>query len=238
MPMGPPHAFVPFARRFTATASGGEPFEYAAEAIEATLHTSTHIDAFVHVQEQGTIYGGAREADVRTETAFAEHGAETIPPILARAILLDVAALKGVDALDDGYEIGVDDLRAALDRAGRTVEQGDVVLVRTGKLREFWSAPETFHQSQPGVGVDAAEWLFEAGMAALGTDTAGTEPMPIPDRERATHVAMLVRRGVHLIENVALDEPCRDGVTAGLFVCLPLRITGATGSWVRPVLVV
>jgi kynurenine formamidase len=238
MPMGPPHAFVPFSRRFSATASASEPFEYAAEAIEATPHTSTHIDALVHVQEKGAIYGGALEAETRTDAGFSRHGAETIPPILGRAVLIDVAALKGVEALEDGYEIGVGDLREALERAGLAVEQGDVVLVRTGKLREFWSAPAAFHERQPGVGVEAAEWLFDAGMAVLGTDTAGTEPMPIADRDRVTHVAMLVRRGVHLIENVALDEPCRDGVTVGLFVCLPLRITGATGSWVRPVLVV
>jgi kynurenine formamidase len=49
---------------------------------------------------------------------------------------------------------------------------------------------------------------------------------------------MLVDRGVHLLENLYLEDAARDGVTEGLFVNLPLRITGATGSWIRPILVV
>jgi kynurenine formamidase len=72
----------------------------------------------------------------------------------------------------------------------------------------------------------------------LGTDTTGTEPIPFPDRSRTTHSVMLVERGVHLVENMFLDEVADAGVSEGLFACLPLRITGATGSWVRPVLVI
>jgi kynurenine formamidase len=47
-----------------------------------------------------------------------------------------------------------------------------------------------------------------------------------------------VDRGVHLIENLFLDRAAAEGVREGLFVCLPIKITGATASWVRPVLVV
>jgi kynurenine formamidase len=49
---------------------------------------------------------------------------------------------------------------------------------------------------------------------------------------------MLVDSGVHLIENLNLEGLAADGVTEGFFIALPLKITGATGSWVRPVLVV
>jgi kynurenine formamidase len=238
MPGGPPDAFPRFARAFCATPGRQDAaFDYAAEVIFSPLHTSTHIDAFVHVQRDGRIYGGARDADVRGDRGFSAHGAETIPPILARGVLLDVAALHGVEALADGYEIGVEDCERALERAGLAIERGDVVLVRTGKLRDFHTKAATFHEAAPGVGRDAAVWLYEQGMAAFGVDTAGTEPAPIRDPERTTHVAMLVERGVHLIENVALAAPCADGVGEGLFVCLPLRIAGATGSWVRPILV-
>jgi len=241
MPMGPPQSFPAFSRAFCATAGGADgepPFEFAAEVVHGVLHTSTHIDAFVHVQRDGRIFGGARERDTRTDRGFSRHGAETIPPIVGRAVVLDVAGAKGVEALADGYEITPDDLAETLDRAGVAVEHGDIVLVRTGKLRDFWSKPEQFHLAQPGVGAAAAEWLYDRGMAVLGTDTSGTEPTPIRDPDRTTHVSMLVERGVHLVENVALDEVCREGIATGLFVCLPLRFTGATGSWVRPVLIV
>jgi kynurenine formamidase len=237
MPGGPPEAFPRFARSFCATPGRQNgAFDYAAEAIFATLHTSSHIDAFVHVQRDGRIFGGALDTEVRGDRGFSQHGVETIPPILGRGVVLDVAGERG--ALADGYEITVADVEATLARSAVTLLDGDIVLVRTGKIRDFHRDPDRFHEHAPGVGRDAAIWLHERGMAVLGVDTSGTEPAPIADPERTTHVAMLVERGVHLIENVNLDEVCAAGVTEGLFVCLPLRITGATGSWVRPVLVV
>jgi kynurenine formamidase len=62
--------------------------------------------------------------------------------------------------------------------------------------------------------------------------------MPYTDNSATTHVAMLVERGVHLLENLNLEDLSHDGVKLGLFVALPLKIIGATGSWVRPILVV
>jgi kynurenine formamidase len=107
--------------------------------------------------------------------------------------------------------------------------------VRTGKIREFAGDPVAYEAAQPGVGPSGAIWLYDQGMAVLGTDTTGTEPVPFPDPSATTHRAMLVERGVHLLENLFLDELVRDGVTEAAFVCLPLKLTGATGSWIRPI---
>jgi kynurenine formamidase len=239
MPMGPPEAFPRFSRAFCATPGRqAAPFDYAAEVIVGTLHTSTHIDALVHVMQDGVTFGGHAEADIRGDRGFTLLGAETIAPILTRGIVLDVAAGHGVDALPDGYEISVGDVRDALGHAGLEVADGDVVLVRTGKIRDYHADPDGFHAAAPGIGADAAIWLHDRGMAALAIDTAGTDPAPFPDPEHTAHVAMLVERGVHLIENVNLENLATDAVRAGLFICLPLRLAGATGSWVRPVLVV
>ena len=95
-----------------------------------------------------------------------------------------------------------------------------------------------FQAAEPGVGRSAALWLYEHGMSVLGTDTTGTEPLPFDDPAVTTHGAMLVEKGVHLIENLYLEDVARDGVREGLFIALPLKITGATGSWIRPILVV
>jgi kynurenine formamidase len=75
-------------------------------------------------------------------------------------------------------------------------------------------------------------------MAVLGTDTTGTEPLPFDDPAVTTHAAMLVESGVHLIENLNLEEVASEGICEGLFIALPLKITGATGSWLRPILLV
>jgi kynurenine formamidase len=238
IPQGNPGAFTPFSLLTRATPEGtgrGSPFQYSVETIIGTLHVSTHIDAFVHVQAENAIYGGEPAASVRTDRGWSRFGIETVPPIIGRCLMLDIAALHQVAALPDGYEITVDDVTQALQQAGLAVQQGDIVLVRTGKIREFYSDADAFQQSQAGVGPSAAIWLHEQGMAVLGTDTTATEPIPFLDPARTTHRAMLVERGVHLIENVYLDDLSRDGVHEAFFVCLPLKITGATGSWVRPV---
>lgn len=238
MPQDPDERLVPFSLRFTVTpeesATRG-PFEVCAEGIAATLHTSTHLDALVHVQGDGRIFGGAAAADARDDEGWKQHGVETVPPIVGRCVLLDVASRKGVEALPDGYAITVTDLEAVCTERGVEPADGDVVLVRTGKIRSFRGSAEAYLARAPGVSREAAVWLYERGMAVLGTDTAGTEPMPFADPAYTLHRAMLVDRGVHLIENVYLEQLAADGVVEALFVCLPLKITGATASWVRPV---
>jgi len=161
---------------------------------------------------------------------------ETVPPIVGRGLFLDIAGLKGVDRLEDGYEISVADISTALDALGEAIRPGDVVLVRTGKIGQAGDLG-AFLEAEPGVGRNAAEWLHEQGMSVLATDTPGTEPTPFRAPSDTTHRAMLVERGVHLIENCDLEALSRDGIPRGLFIALPLKITGATGSWIRPVLI-
>jgi kynurenine formamidase len=237
----PPGPATPFSMAFRVTPEGtgvGEPYQYTAEVIHASLHCSTHLDALIHVQAAGRIYGGGLASEWRDDRGWKRNGVETVAPMIGRCLVLDVTGLKGLPALPDGYDVSVADVRAACDADGVRVRAGDIVLVRTGKIRDYFTNAPTYGSAEPGVGPDAAIWLYEQGMAVLGTDTTGTEPLPFPDAARTTHRAMLVERGVHLIENLYLDEIAADGVTEALFICLPLKITGATGSWVRPVAIV
>ena len=147
--------------------------------------------------------------------------------------------MRGVEALPDRYEITVDDLKGAITAAEIQLKVGDVVLVRTGKIRDFFNVPAAFQAAQPGIGVDAAVWLTDdLGAAVLRTDTTGTELLPFVDDSHTAHRVMLVDRGVHLLEDVVLDEMAAEGVAEAIFVCTPLKITGASGSWVRPIAVV
>jgi kynurenine formamidase len=232
--------FVRFALSFTQTPEGTgalSPFQYSAEAIFGSLHVGTHMDALIHVQKDGLIFGGHAAKESRTDRGWTRFGMETVPPILGRGLCLDIPRLKGWPRLPDRYEITVADLEQELARIGAELRKGDIVLVRTGKIQDFGDEA-AFQAAEPGVGREAAVWLYEAGMAVLGTDTTGTEPMPLVDPAATTHVAMLKEAGVHLIENLYLEEVAARRVSEGLFVALPLKITGATGSWVRPILVV
>jgi kynurenine formamidase len=225
---------------FTHTPEGTgavSPFQYSVESIFGALHVGTHIDSFIHIQKDDRIYGGHPVSESRDDRGWKRHGIETVPPILGRAIVFDIPGLKGLGRLPDRYEVTVGDLERELARTGLAIRSGDIVLVRTGKIQDFGDEP-AFQAAEPGVGRSAALWLYDAGMAVLGTDTTGTEPLPFDDPAATTHGAMLVEKGVHLIENLYLEDVARDGVREGLFVALPLKITGATGSWIRPVLVV
>jgi kynurenine formamidase len=236
-----PHnaAFVRFTLAFTHTPEGtgaASPFQFCAEAIGGCLHVGTHIDALIHVQAEDRIFGGALAREARGDGGWRQHGMETVPPIVGRGVVLDIPALLGLPRLADGYEITVVDIQAELQRSRQRIATGDIVIVRTGKIQDFGDEA-AFQAAEPGVGRDAAIWLYEQGMSVLGTDTTGTEPLPFKDAALTTHRAMLVERGVHLIENLFLEDVAAAGVRDGLFVGLPLRITGATGSWLRPILV-
>jgi len=232
--------FVRFSMAFTHTPEGTgskSPFQYSVEVVAGALHVGTHIDAFIHVQKDDRIFGGESVTQARGDDGWKRHGMETVRPIVGRAVCFDIPTLKGKTRLADGYEVTVDDLKAESTRANISIQRGDIVLVRTGKILDF-DDEAAFQAAEPGVGRDASIWLYEQGMAVLGTDTTGTEPLPFVDPAKTTHGAMLVERGVHLIENLNLEELSAEKITQGFFVSLPLKITGATGSWVRPILIV
>jgi kynurenine formamidase len=201
----------------------------------ATPHVSTHIDALNHVIRDGQIHGGHRTEDVEGDFGMTAEGIETVPPIVTRGVLIDVAAHKGVERLADHYEITVADLQAAMAAQDVRIAAGDAVLVRTGKMRQYGVDNAAFLAGQPGVGLAAALWLYDQGMAVLGSDTTGTEPQPVTDWDHTVHVAMLLERGVHLIEWLNLETLAGAPGRAFLFACLPLKLRGASGSWVRPV---
>lgn len=207
---------------------------FAVEAIQASLHTGTHIDAVVHAQARGYVHDGLPVATVAAEGWFRHGGVDTIPPLLVPFTFIDAAAAAGAHALPNDYEVSVDDLVGAGAGTRLPIETGSAVLVRTGKIRSYADG-DGYLDQQPGLSVDAAIWLYERGMTLLGTDTAGTEPLPLRDTKRTVHEAMLVERGVYLVENLYLEPLSAAGRTRGVFICLPLKMTGATGSWVRPI---
>lgn len=205
------------------------------EVLMATPHVSTHIDALNHVSKGGRIFGGHSTEEIQTDFGATAASIETVPPIVTRGVLLDVAACKGVARLEDHYEISVADIEQTISRQGTSLEVGDAVLVHTGKMRQYGADNEAFLAGQPGVGLEAALWLYDRGMAVLGSDTTGTEPQPVTDWEHTVHVAMLMERGVHLVEWMDLEAISAAGAREFMFVCSPLKLRGASGSWVRPV---
>ena len=197
----------------------------------------TQFDGFTHQTIGDSLYNCVDMNEVMTRDGFTRLGVENVGTLMTRGVLIDVAALKGVDMLPDTYEITVDDLQQALHRQGVALEPGDAVLIHTGWGVLWDSDPDRFMATNPGIGVAAAEWLVEHDPMLLGADNQPVEVSPNPDPEVSLpiHQIMLVVHGIHLVERMKLDELAAAGVHEFAFVVQPLKIEGATGSTVVPV---
>ena len=236
IPTQPPGLIYNLHRRHEAGVTGGR--TAASGLIITPDHAGTHIDALCHYAENLELHGGLRlDAEMQTATGFTALGAETIPPIVGPAVLLDVAAHHGVDRLPDGYAVTVDDLDAAAASEGVAIHPGDVVLVRTGN-GGAWSDPDSYLRG-PGMSAEASAWVVDRRTLAAGADNMAWDVIGPTDPDLGVtlpgHILFLVRAGIPIIENLNLEELAKARVHEFAFICLPLKMRGATGSPVRPI---
>lgn len=208
------------------------------ELIQGSIHQSSHIDALIHAQRHGQVYGGGQITTLLGDFGWSAYGAETIPPIVLRGVVIDAATIQGGLPVPDGYALSAGQLEAAVQAQGLTLRAGDAVLIRTGKITQYMTNRPAFEAGCPGLSAEAARWLVAQGMVLFGLDATSADPHPVPNWDDTVHEELLIRRGIHIIENVNLEDLVRDQVKEFAFICLPLRIQGATGSWVRPLALV
>ncbi len=217
---------------------GGDEARTSASGMIVTAeHAGTHIDAFVHQAMHLTLHGGVPVSPaVQTPTGFAQLGVDTIPPIVARGVLLDLAALRG-GPLAERMLISAADLKGARDAQDTEFGEGDVVLVRTGN-DTAWGKPDRYLEG-PGMSGEASEWLAGYNVLAVGADNIAWDlPGQVDEHLKVTlpgHVILLVQHGIYIIENLNLAELSAARCYEFVFVCLPLKVRGGTASPVRPI---
>jgi len=196
----------------------------------------TQIDGFTHQTIGNSLYNCFTIDETATRTGFAKMGIETTGTLMTRGVLIDVAALKGVEMLPDAYEITAADLQAALTRQALRLEPGDAVIINTGWGRLWGKDNARYLATNPGIGLGAAEWLIGQNPMLVGSDNWGVEVVhnPDPALNEPVHQLMLVVHGVHLMESLKLDELTTRGAYEFAFVVQPLKLKGATGSTVAP----
>ena len=197
----------------------------------------TQFDAFPHQMIGNSFYNCVPIDGNESRIGFGKLGVEGVGSLVARGVLIDVAALKGVPVLPDTYEITPQDLQQALARQNLTLQAGDAILIHTG-WGTLWNVDNArYVKTCPGIGVAAAEWLAKQDPLLVGADNWPVEvgPNPDPDLNLPVHQIMLVVNGIHILENLKLDVLAAGHVQEFAFVVQPLKIKGGTGSTVTPI---
>lgn len=198
----------------------------------------TQFDGFAHQSHGTSHYNCVDTKDVIARNGVKKFGMQNVGMLMTRGVLLDIAGLKGVATLPDTYEVTVADLEAAMTRQKVKLEAGDAVLIHTGWGRLYGKENARFLKSEPGIGVAAGEYLAKFNPMIVGADSSAVEVLPNPDPllNAPVHQLMLVVHGIHLLENLKLDELAAKQVYEFAFMLQPIK-AAMTGSTVAPVAV-
>ncbi len=196
-------------------------------------HVGTRVDG------EDIFYNGFRLSEIGTAYGLTRLGIENAGVFFTRGVLLDIAAYKGVERLDPGYIITVEDIEGALERQGVEIREGDVVLFHTGHGRLWMTDNQAYNAGEPGPGITAIRWLIEKRIVMTGADNWATEAVPgeNPERPFEGHQWLMNRNGIYNIENLDLERLAADAVYEFAFIYAPLRLKGATGSPGNPIAV-
>jgi kynurenine formamidase len=242
------HNPIPADHHMTAiavAAADADRTQFNKDYVGADYHNDghTHIDALSHVAYNGSLYNGKPEAAV-TEGGAGTDSIEVMKDgLVGRGVLLDVPRTRGVPWLEPGEHIFSDDLEAAESKQRVTVQDGDILLVRTGHARRLkelgpWDTPN----AKAGLHPTALSFVAHRDIAALGSDgNSDTAPSTTEGVAFPIHVLTITAMGIHLLDYLQFEdlvEICeRTGRWEFLFVAAPLRILHGTGSPLNPIAV-
>jgi kynurenine formamidase len=213
-----------------------EHVSYTGSAFSMYAHTGTHIDALNHFGLYGKVYNEFSADEHLGDHGWTKTGAETIPPIVARGVLIDVAANKGVDMLPAGYRIEQKDIAAALEKQKVELAEGDVVLIRTGRMQSYEDA-DAYLENPPGLGMNGARYLVDKGAMVIGGDNLSLEAFPsqVEGNYIPVHTFLLAQHGIPIIELVDLEEVSKNKVYEFAFIGGSLKLRGADAAPMRPI---
>ena len=215
---------------------GKNQINWITEIQVGTFQVGTQLDSIGHIQIGDRFYNGWTTRDVVESWGLNRFGTETVPPIVTRGVLIDIAAYKSVERLAKGYVIGLADVQGALKKQGVALRPGDAVLFHTGWGGLWGQDNAEFLSGEPGPGLDVVNWLYAQRIALTGADTWSYGPVPGEDPERPFLVpqTMYVKMGLFGLENLATEELARRGVHEFLFTVTHAKTRGSTAAVIAP----
>jgi kynurenine formamidase len=195
----------------------------------------TQIDGFAHQMHGDSFYNCFKFEDIASRTGYSKLGIENVGTLISRGVLIDIAALKEVEMVDQDYMISASDLQQALTKQAVTLQPGDAVIINTGWGKNRGQNNSIYGTNTPGIGAEAGVWLVEQQPILVGADTCCVEFRSEENRRLDVHSMMLIEHGIYMIENMELQALSSAKAYEFLFIVQPLKLKGATGSAVAPI---
>ncbi|KUY26615.1 cyclase family protein [Elizabethkingia ursingii] len=216
---------------------GPNKFSFNDELVNAWTGVGTQLNGIGHIGIDNVYYNGNKATDFVTVEGVKKLGVEKVPPMVTRAVVLDMTAYYGKDIVPGGTEFTVADIQAVLKKEGLNFKKGDVVLFNTGWLELIGKDNNQFLETEPGIGMEAAQWLADQGIIAFGGDTWASEVYPNPKskEEFPINQFMLAKRGIYNLELIDTRPLVKEKVWEFLFVLGQPLYVGSTQVNVNPV---
>lgn len=222
------------------------PFRFNDDWILMSLQSSTQWDALCHVYYEGQMYNGV-PSSASTSHGVTRNAIDAVANgahVAGRGVLLDVARHRGVQHLEAGGVIYPQELDEVAAAQGVTIEEGDIIVLRTGWWPHYTEMPAgsglQWQAECPGVSWRVAEWLYDKNIAAIACDNVGVEVM-VPEDGVLLPFHMITLRDMGLmlgeiwdLEQLA-DDCAADGVYEFFLSAPALKVTGGTGTPVNPI---
>jgi len=204
----------------------------------------THVDSLAHFFWQGKTYNGRPAHLVSTSMGATVCSVVAAKKgFISRGVLVDVPMIRSVDWLERGEGVMPEDILAAEERCGFKVEEGDILLVRTGQLRRRGvEGPVARSAGSTACQAACLPLFHERGVAVLGSDTGNdVSPSQYEKVLQPIHQVGITAMGLWILDNANLEdvtEACNARNRWDFMVSIsPLRLQNTTGSPVNPIAV-
>ena len=211
---------------------------YNDDIIQTWIGIGSQLDGLGHLGENGMYYNCLDEKEISAIGGLTKLGTHAVPPLVARAVIIDMAKQMGKDVLAAGEHFGEAEITAAMDAQGITVNEGDIVLFHTGWTDgKLESDPAAWGSTEPGLNNEGAVFVAAMNPMAVGADTWGLEAIPAKEGDKVFygHVTLLKDNGIYILETMNTGPLVRDGVKEFMFVLGQPLIKGTVQAMINPV---
>ncbi|MGJ5070359.1 cyclase family protein [Bradyrhizobium oligotrophicum] len=209
---------------------------YNDDIVEGWVGVGSQIDGLGHLGVEHVYYNGNKLLDFADPTGLKKLGIEKVPPLVARGVLLDMAAYYNTDVVKEGTAFNVKEIEEAAKKQGVEIRQGDIVIFHTGWLGLIGKDDKRYGAGEPGLGVEGAKYLTSKGVVAVGADNWAVEAIPFESSNLfEVHQILLAMNGTYILENMDTAELAKDKGYEFLFVLGQPRWRGGVQGMINPI---